>query len=157
MLRVLKFKGLTGRYSTSSFIFAENEPLTIRFEFAEKRYGKYIATVACGSQKKTVMLDRNMEINVTPDFIADGGFEPVFVSLSFLNGVGDKVIIGNDPAKGGFFVEPLCIIKTDENTTGEAWLSKVEAIIAELTARVEAAERKLKQYEDNGLPVVAME
>lgn len=157
MERILKFRGLTGRYNTSSFFFAENEPLIIRFEFTERRIGNYIATIACGDKKKTVALDKNREVEVSPDFIADGGFEPLFVHLSFLNTIGDKVIIGDNPAKGGFFVEPLYIMKTGESTTGQAWLTRVEGIIADLTARVEAAESKLKQYQDNGLPVTIEE
>lgn len=152
--RVLKFKGLTGRYNTSSFIFTENEPLVIGFEFTEHRLGKYVADVVCGSKKMTVALDGKMEIKIRPEFIVDGGFEPIYIYLSFLNYIGDKIIICNDPAKGGFFVEPLYIVRTNESTTGQAWLDMVEKIIADLTARVEAAENRLKQFEDDGVPLI---
>ena len=77
--------------------------------------------------------------------------------LEFRNPTADKVIIGNDPNKNnGFFIEPLYITRVEGNTTGVAWLNKIEtelatakellakygAVIEEIPALIEQAKRE---------------
>lgn len=153
MIRIIKVKGRTGRFDTPSFLWTENETLTLKFEIAEARVGRYVAVVQCGTQKKTVYFSKNTTIDVLPEFIQKGEFNPVSVLLEFRTTQGDRVIISNDPAKGGFFIEPLYIERVEGNTTAIAWLTKIESELAELRTRQEETEKKLRQFEDEGVPI----
>lgn len=155
MKRVIKFKGRTGRWDIPSFLWTENETLTIKLEIAESRVGKYIAVVNCGEQKKTVYLDKDMTIDISPDFLKNGKFNPIYVLLEFRDLRGNRPIIPNDPAKGGFFVEPLYIERVTENTTAIAWLTKIENDIAELKKMQGNINEKLQKFEDEGVPLLA--
>ncbi len=155
MIRTIKVKGRTGRFDSPSFLWTENETLTIEFEIAESRVGRYVAVVTCGTQKKTVYLSNDTTVDISPEFIQEGEFNPVSVLLEFRNKQGDRVIIPNDPAKGGFFIEPLYIERVTENTTAIGWLTKIETALAELRARQDETEKKLQQFEDEGVPLLA--
>ena len=153
MIRTIKIKGRTGRFQTPSFAYADNEPLTIKFDITEHRVGKYVALIACGEQRKTVYLGKDMSVEISPDFIKEGGFNPVYIFLEFRNGIGDKVIICNDPAKNGFFIEPLYVERVSGNTTFLAWATKLEEEIKSLKATQEVLTEKLGKFEDEGVPL----
>ena len=154
MIRVLKLKGMIGRWDIPSFLWTENETLTVKLDVSETRVGRYIAVVTCGTQKKTVYLSKDMTINISPDFIQKGEFNPLSVLLEFRNTQGDSVIIPNDPKKGGFFIEPLYIERVTENTTAIAWLTKIETEIAEIKATQADMANKLQKFEDEGVPLL---
>ncbi len=137
MLRIINIKGRTGRFTTPSFPWTENEPLEIKIEVNETRFGRYILIVKCGTIQKTIMLGKDMTITIPPDFIKQGNFGPVEFLLEFRNPIGEKVIISNDPNKNGFFIEPLYITCVEGNTTAQAWLTKIEGAIAELQKTVQ--------------------
>lgn len=155
MQRVIKLKGRTGRWLTPSFLYTDNEPLVIKFDITDHRVGKYVAQVCCGEQKKTVYLAKDMSVEVLPDFIKAGGFNPIHVHLEFRTQYGDKVVIPNDPAKGGFFIEPLYIERVSGNTTFQAWATKIEEEVRALKDELSKVKAKLKEFEDEGVPLVA--
>ena len=116
--------------------------------------GKFIAVATCGTQKKTVTLDESKEIEITPEFIKDGGFQPVSFLLEFRTLNDDRSIVSNDPKKGGYFIEPLLIQRVDENTTAIAWLQKVESDMQALSVRIARTEERLTKFEDDGIPLI---
>jgi hypothetical protein len=154
MQRVIKVRGRTGKFITPSFLYTDNDPLVIKFDVAEHRVGKYVAQVVCGEQKKTVYLGKDMSVEVLPDFIKAGEFNPIYVHLEFRTQYGDKVVIPNDPAKGGFFIEPLYIERVSGNTTFQAWATKIEEEVKALKDELSLVKAKLKEFEDEGVPLV---
>lgn len=154
MKRIIKVKGRTGRFDVPSFLWTENETLTVQFDVVESVQGKFIAVAMCGTQKKTVTLDESKEIEITPEFIKDGGFQPVSFLLEYRTLNDDRLIVSNDPKKGGYFIEPLLIQRVDENTTAIAWLQKVENDMQALSARIARTEERLAKFEDNGVPLI---
>mgnify|MGYP003288068931 CR=1 FL=1 len=150
MLRILKLKGRTGRFDVPSFPWTENEPLIVKFDVNESRFGRYMLIVKCGNMQKTVMLNpKEMTVEIEPEFIKNGNYGPVYFLLEFRNPVGDKIIIPNDPKKNGFFIEPLYITRVEGNTTGFAWLTKIETALAEI-------QETLKMHGEtlNGVPAL---
>jgi hypothetical protein len=95
-----------------------------------------------------------MSVEVLPDFIKAGEFNPIYVHLEFRTQYGDKVVIPNDPAKGGFFIEPLYIERVSGNTTFQAWATKIEEEVKVLKDELFAVKEKLKEFEDEGVPLV---
>ena len=154
MERIINVKGKVGRYDVPSFTYADNKTLKIRLKMAEKRVGKYYAIISCGEEKKTVCLGKEMTIEVSPEFIKKGNYNPICILLDFRNATGDKVIICNDPAKEGFFIEPLCIERVTENVTAIGWLSKIEKEIFALKEEQKSMSEKLSKYEDEGVPLL---
>lgn len=154
MQRIIKLRGRTGKFTTPSFLYTDNEPLVIKFDITEHRVGKYVAQVVCGEQKKTVYLGKDMSVEVLPDFIKAGEFNPVYVHLEFRTQYGDKVVIPNDPAKGGFFIEPLYIERVSGNTTFLAWATKMEEEMKAMNNELDTVKAKLKEFEDEGVPLV---
>lgn len=131
MLRIINIKGRTGRFEIPSFPLTDNEELTVKFNISENRFGRYIVIVQHGKLEKKFMLNpKEMTVTLTPDWIKDGGLEPIYFLLEFRNASADKVVISNDPKKAGFFIEPLYITRVEGNTTGVAWLNKIEAELA---------------------------
>jgi hypothetical protein len=95
-----------------------------------------------------------MTVEVLPEFIQKGEFSPISVLLEFRNSQGDKIIIPNDPAKGGFFVEPLHIEKVGESATAIGWMTKIENEMSALLRRCIMLEDKLSTFEDEGVPLL---
>ena len=146
MVRTIELKGRTGRFTTPSFSWTENEPLTIKFNVNETRFGRYKLIIRCGKMEKIVTLyPKDMSVEITPDFIKNGGFEPIELLLDFREPISDKIIISNDPKKNGFFIEPLYITRVEGNTTGIAWLTKIETELAQLKQLVLSHGEKLKE------------
>ena len=155
MQRVIKLRGRTGRFTTPSFLYTDNEPLVLKFDIAEHRNGKYVAKICCGTQEKTRHLEKDMLVEIPPAFIKAGEFNPIHVYLDYRTKELDKVLIPNDPAKGGFFIEPLYVEKVNGNTTFQAWASKIEDELKVLKEALATATEKIKQFEDEGVPLVA--
>ena len=137
MLRIIDIKGLTGRFQIPSFPLTDNEELKVQFKVHETRFGRYIVIVKHGNLQKTFALIPNeMTITLTPDWIKAGGLEPIYFLLEFRDATADKVKIPNDPKKCGFFIEPLYITRVEGNTTGMAWLQKIETALVEINEKL---------------------
>lgn len=155
MIRRIKIKGRTGRFDVPSFLWTENETLTLKLDVEEKRVGRYVAVVRCGEQRKTVYLNAEMTVELSPEFIQKGEYQPLTVLLELRNAQGTRVLIPSDPEKGGFCIEPLKIERMGENTCAVTWMQKLEGELGALRTRVEKTENKLKEFEDEGVPLLA--
>lgn len=154
MTRTIHIKGLTGRFDVPSFLWTENETLTLKFDVAEKRIGRYIVVVICGEQRKTVYLGRDMSAELSPEFIQKGEYQPLTILLEFRPPKWTRAMIGNDPSNGGFCIEPLKIERVNENTCAVAWMQKLEGDFEALSKRLKTVEDKLKEFEDEGVPLL---
>ena len=130
MERTIEIKGRTGRFDVPSFLWTENENLLLRFKVTETRVGRFYAVISCGKQKKSVSLGKSMSVEISPEFIRDGGYQPVEVSLEFRNQTGTAVITKYD-------IEPLYIEQLDEGTCMVAWMQAIEKKIAAITKEQE--------------------
>ena len=154
MERIIEIKGRVGLYDLPSFTYADNESLVIRFKTKKPTQGRYVATATCGKQKKTVYLGDDMSLELLPEFIREGEYSDVYISLEFRNQQGDNVYISGNPEEGGFLIEPLHIERVGEYTSAQGWIAAIEAAFKEVYGRLDAAEEKLKNFEDEGVPVL---
>lgn len=146
MKRTINFRGRMGRYDVPSFLFTENEPIEIVFNIQSYTLGKYIAILTCGKRKQAYALGEDKTVKIPPEFIKRGDFAPLSILLELRTMTGDKVIIPSDPAQGGYHIEPLYIEKAGSNTTAIAWCQALEE-------RLDRIDRKLREYEEKGVPL----
>lgn len=154
MERIITIDGRLGRYDVPSFTYADNEPLTLRFKFKDLRGGRYRCAVVCGDEKKVDYLGEDNRIEIPPEFIRNGGYNPVFVYLELRHPQSNAVIISSKQEEGGFFVEPLEIEQLDTNLTAKGWMSKVEGELEALLRRCVMLEDKVAMFEDEGVPLL---
>jgi hypothetical protein len=96
-------------------------------------------------------------MELPPQFIKDGEYNPVFITLELRDKQGNSVIISGDPANGGFLIEPLQIERVGEYTTAQGWLSKIEETFTNILGRLGTVENKVANFEDEGVPLLAEE
>lgn len=148
MNRTLKFTGRTGRWDVPSFLWTENEPLSITFDIQETRVGRFYAAIRCGKRIMEISLAKYMTVEIPSEFIKNGDYEPLNISLEFRNASGNAIIVPSDPKRGGYFIEPLYIERVDEITTAIAWLQDVEKKIAEVKASLEETNVKIEECKE---------
>lgn len=156
MNRTLKFTGRTGRWDVPSFIWTENEPLSITFDIRETRVGIFYAAIRCGKRIMEISLAKYMTVEIPSEFIKNGDYEPLNISLEFRNASGNVIIVPSDPKRGGYFIEPLYIERVDESTTAIAWLQDVEKKIEQTNAKVEETNALLQKQQEqlDGVPAL---
>ena len=147
MNRKLTIKGTTGRYDVPSFVWSENENLSITFDIHETRVGRFYAVIRCGKRIMEVSLAKHQTVEIPAEFIKNGDFEPLNISLEFLNASGTAVIVPSDPKRGGYFIEPLYFRRVEETTTAIAWLQDVESKLAATNARIDETNALLQQQQ----------
>lgn len=154
MERIITINGRLGRYDVPSFTYADNEPLTLRFKFKDLRGGRYRCAVVCGGEKKVEYLGEDNRIEIPPEFIRNGGYNPVFVLLELRHQQSNAVIIPSKQEDGGFFIEPLVIEQLDTKLTAKGWMSKIESEITALLRRCVLMEDKLATFDEEGVPLL---
>ena len=154
MERIINLRGRVGRYDIPSFLYADNDVLGITFVTQNYTLGKYIAVVSCGKLKQALYLDKNMRIEIPADFIKRGNFQPLSIALELRTMNGDNVIIPADPAQGGYLIEPLYIERANNNTMAIAWITALEEKLADFGNKLETLTEKIKQFEDEGVPLL---
>lgn len=157
MERIITIKGKVGLFDVPTYTYADNEILAIRFNTKRPKDSRYVATASCGEQKKTVYLGEDMRMELPPQFIKDGEYNPVFITLEMRDKQGNSVIISGDPANGGFLIEPLQIERVGEYTTAQGWMAKIEETFADILGRLGTVENKVANFEDEGVPLLAEE
>lgn len=145
MNRTITFTGKTGRWDVPSFIWTENENLSITFDIHETRVGRFYAAIRCGNRLAEFSFFKCKTVEVPAEFIKNGGYEPLNISLEFRNEKGNGVIVPSDPKRGGYLIEPLYIERMEESMTAIAWLQDVEKKIAEVNARVDETNAKVEE------------
>ena len=143
MKRVLNFEGKTARWDVPSFLWTENENLVIQFNIQETRDGTHYAAIRCGNRLKEVSLTTSKTVEVPAQFIKDGDYSHLQISLEFRSNKGGAVIVPADPRRGGYFIEPLVIERVEESTTAIAWLQDIERKIDEINARMTEHTKKV--------------
>lgn len=156
MNRKLTIKGTTGRYDVPSFVWSENENLSITFDIHETRVGRFYAVIRCGKRIMELSLAKYQTVEIPAEFIKAGEFEPLNISLEFLNASGNAVIVPSDPKRGGYFIEPLYFRRVEESTTAIAWLQNIESKIAEINAKLEETNKSVAECkaELDGVPAL---
>ena len=137
MNRKLTIKGTTGRYDVPSFVWSENETLSITFDIHETRVGRFYAVIRCGKRVMELHLAKYQTVEIPAEFIKGGELEPLNISLEFWNESGTAVIVPSDPKRGGYFIEPLYFRRVEETTTAIAWVQDIESKIKQTNAKVE--------------------
>jgi len=153
MERKITIKGRTGLFDVPSFSLSENEELKIVFEFPEEiRFGRYrVVTVHGTAPKKTFVLSSDKHIELSADWLNEGGTENIEFSLELLNANG-TVVIKND-----YCIEPLIVSRADGDFTFSAAVQRLqdsieclEKALAEEKAVKETILKKLEDFADNG-------
>lgn len=157
MERIITIKGKVGLFDVPTYTYADNETLAIRFNTKKPKDSRYVATASCGKQEKTVYLGEDMRMELPPQFIKDGEYNPIFITLELRDKQGNSVIISGDPANGGFLIEPLQIERVGEYTTAQGWMDKIEETFADILGRLGTVEKKVANFEDEGVPLLAEE
>ena len=147
MNRKLTIKGTTGRYDVPSFVWSENETLSITFDIRETRVGRFYAVIRCGKRVMEFSLAKYQTVEIPAEFVKSGGFEPLNISLEFWNTSGTAVIVPSDPKRGGYFIEPLYFRRVEETTTAMAWLQDVESKLNATNARINETNALLQQQQ----------
>ncbi|MBQ7912898.1 MAG: hypothetical protein IJ308_04020 [Clostridia bacterium] len=160
MKRTITIKGREGRFDEPSFLISDNESLTIKFSFpSEIRTRRYRVVIRHGAASKmTVTLGEERSVTLSPEWLKEGGTEPVEFSLVYLNANATAVI------KDDYLIEPLKIQRVDGNFAYTAVISDLcekVAVLEDLYRKELAAKEKilveLKEYVDNGAELVPEE
>lgn len=153
MTRVITINGRTGRFDVPSFLWTENESLTIKFQTSETRNGKYVAIFKLGKQKKTVWLGKDMLVELPAEWLRIDKNDVMETYLELRTVDGTRTLIPSIPDIGGYYIEPLLIECVNEAFTARGWMSTIELKLNELNKRLGDAEIKLKAFEDEGVPL----
>lgn len=158
MHRTLKFTGRTGRWDVPSFLWTENEELTIKIDVEEYRQGKFVCVVKHGNAKMTVYLTKDKTITLTPDWLKENGAAPLEILLELRTLDMSRVIIPNGKEKGGYFIEALTIEHVDDTFTAIGWLTKIEkeqaaqrALLEELQSIVKGIPSQIEQAKNEAI------
>ena len=155
MIRTINITGRTGRIDVPSFLWAENESLTLKFVTREIRIGRYVCAVKLGDKSKTVYLGKDMSVTILPEWLRDGVGKHLEIYLEFRTTDASRVIIPSaksETDRAGFFIEPLLIEKMNDSYSVNGWLSKVENELAGVKSELLQVQEKLAVYEENGVP-----
>lgn len=155
MIRTINITGRTGRIDVPSFLWTENESLTLKFVTREIRIGRYVCAVTLGEKTKTVYLGNDMSVEFSPEWLKDGAGKLMEIYLEFRTPDASRVIIPSAKSETdctGFLIEPLLIEKMDDSYSVCGWLSKVENEIAGVKSELLQVQEKLAMYEENGVP-----
>lgn len=156
MIRTITIRGRTGRYDVPSFVLTQNEPLKIIFVAEELTSGVYRAVITHGNAPKIdVSLAVEKSVTLSPEWLLKGNTEPVQVTVQLLDPAQSKVI------KNDFYIEPLTVVSdgaggyeaTAEMTSLSARILALERVVAAYGAKLEAFEKQLKDYIDNGAEI----
>ena len=137
MLREINFIGRTGRFDVPSFLLTENENLEVKLNIDIARQGVFVATVKHGTNVRTVRLDEDKTIIVMPEWLKENGEQPLEILLELRTLDMSRVILPSAKEDGGFFIEPLQILKVDDTYTAIGWLTKIENALLSHTQEIE--------------------
>lgn len=137
MIRTIHFTGRTGRFDVPSFLWTENENLTIKFDVKRYIQGVFVCVVKHGNAKREFKLEDDMTITLYPDWLIENGTAPLEILLELRTLDLSRVIIPNGRENGGYFIEPLLIEHVDDTFTAVGWLTKIESGMEEMALQIE--------------------
>ena len=152
MIRTVNFTGKTGRFDVPSFLWTENENLTIKFDVKRYIQGIFVCVVKHGNAKREFKLEEYMTITLYPDWLKENGTAPLEILLELRTLDLSRVIVPSGREKGGYFIEPLLIEHVDDTFTAVGWLTKIEteqaaqrALLEELQSIVERVPEQIEE------------
>ena len=148
MLRTVNFTGRTGHFDVPSFLLTENENLEIYFNAQVAKQGVFVATIKHGSAVRTVKLDEDKTVLITPEWLKENGEKPLEILFEMRTLDMSRVIIPNASESGGYFIEPLQILKTDDTYTAIGWLTKIENALLSHTQEIEELQTAVEDMHD---------
>ena len=137
MIRTVNFTGRTGRFDVPSFLWTENENLTIKFDVKRYIQGVFVCVVKPGNAQREFKLEDDMTITLYPDWLKENGTAPLEILLELRTLDLSRVIIPNGRENGGYFIEPLLIEHVDDTFTAVGWLTKIESGMEEMALQIE--------------------
>lgn len=137
MIRTVNFTGRTGRFDVPSFLWTENEELTIKLNVQQYQQGKFVCVVKHGNAQMTVYLTKDKTITLTPDWLKENGDAPLEILLELRTTDLSRVIVPSGRENGGYFIEPLQIEHIDATYTAVGWLTKIESGMEEMALQIE--------------------
>lgn len=148
----LTINGQVGRFDKPSYVFAENDILSVEFEIFDTRLGRHYASIRCGNRLMELEVKNGTVVEIPHDFIRNGNFEPLFFSLEFRNTSGAIIV----PSKH-YRIEPLYILRVEETDSVKAiaWFTDIESKIKASNERHDALMAKLEEIQatlDNEVP-----
>ena len=158
MLRTINFTGKTGRFDVPSFLWTENENLTIKFDVKRYIQGVFVCVVKHGKAKREFKLADDMEITLYPDWLKENETAPLEILLELRTLDLSRVIVPSGRENGGYFIEPLLIEHVDDSFTAIGWLTKIEteqaeqrALLKELQSIVEGIPEQIEKAKREAL------
>ena len=153
MRATININGLVGGWDLPSFKVSDNEDLTVAFKGLHmSQLYRYLATFKLGAAKAVITLDKDLTATVNADFLNTQGDE-LEVFLEARSAKTDRLLITADPNKGGFFIEPLKLLKYDEEWTAVGMVQGLEKLCEVLEARLCAVEQTLTEFKEGGVPL----
>lgn len=151
MERKITIKGRTGIFDFPSFLLSENESLKIKLDLTDEfRVGRFRFVVRHGEQKKTFTLAKDEPIELLPEWLKQSG-ENLEFSLVFLNETATAVL------KDDYEIEPLKMETIDGNFAFTAQVQEFIAKQKQQDERLAALEKRVEEYETNGVELVPEE
>lgn len=148
MKRVLTVKDRTGTFDIPSFLMTENDSLQIKLEIKnELRLGRFRLVVRHGEQKRAFTLSQDETIELCSGWLSKST-ENLEFSLVYLNATETAVL------KDDYMIEPLKMESINGNFAFTALLQEIETRQNEQERRIVALEEKIKEYENEGVPLV---
>ena len=135
MNRKIIFNGREGRFDVPFFALSENENLQIKIDLPQPQNGAYYFAARHGKVLKRVALTGNLVVELTADWLKQGGVEPIVCEIELRDRSGMVVY-------KKYNVEPLEI---KESEVGMEYFAAVQAVERENAAlRTELGEIKAK-------------
>lgn len=151
MIRILNIKGREGRFDEPSFIISENENLIIKVVLVdERRVNRFRLIVKHGNLQKTVTLAKNESVEFSPDWLKENA-ENLEFSLMYLNPSESAVI------KDDYHIEPLKLQTLEGNFIFSAIVQDFEKRLSEQERRFKNLEKRVQEYETNGVTLTPEE
>lgn len=153
MKATININGLVGGWDLPAFKVSNNEELTVAFKgLHTSQLYRYLATFKLGAAKSTITLDKDLTATVNSDFLNTQG-DTLEVFLEARSAKTDRLLISADPNNGGFFIEPLKLLKYDEEWTAVGMVQELVRMCEELDERVSSLEGTLREFKEGGVPL----
>jgi hypothetical protein len=148
MFRTLFIKGRTGCFDAPSFVVSDNQALSIKLFFEDElRPVRYRLIVKHGDLLKTYAGVSNQIHKIDTSWLKKNA-ENIEFSLVLLNDTGSVVI------KDDYQIEPLKIQTVNGNFEFSALVHEILARQDEQDERLSKIEEKLKDFDENGVPLI---
>ena len=156
MERTINFEGRKGRFDVPSFTLSDNENLCIKIGLPVARNGVYYFKARHGEELKRVALTSNLSVELTADWLKQGGTAPIVCELELRDRSGVVVykkynVEALEIKVSDVGMEYFSAVQTIERENAElrkelgevkAELADVKKIVAAIPAEIEKAKKE---------------